>query len=83
MGSPGKVTGTLQLLEYVLNLPMCLYDITRTMRYKVEFKYRYGKDYVYCNEYHEDEQFVQPLNSNGKPLCTIAKTNIISIRECK
>ena len=49
------------------------------MRYKVEFKYRYGKDYVYCNEYHEDEQ----LNSNGKPLCTIAKTNIISIRECK
>ena len=51
------------------------------MRYKVEFKYRYGKDYV--NEYHEDEQFIQPLNSNGKPLCTIAKTNIISIRECK
>lgn len=47
------------------------------MRYKVEFKYRYGKDYVYCNE--EDEQFIQPLNSNG----TIAKTNIISIRECK
>lgn len=44
------------------------------MRYKVEFKYRYGKDYVYCNEYHEDEQFIQPLNSNGKPLCTIAKT---------
>lgn len=43
------------------------------MRYKVEFKYRYGKD----------EQFIQPLNSNGKPLCTIAKTNIISIRECK
>ena len=77
MGSPGKVTGTLQLLEYVLNLPMYLYNITRTMRYKVEFKYRY------CNEYHEDEQFIQPLNSNGKPLCTIAKTNIISIRECK
>lgn len=25
------------------------------MRYKVEFKYRYGKDYVYCNE---DEQFM-------------------------
>lgn len=45
------------------------------MRYKVEFKYRYGKDYVYCNEYHEDEQFIQPLNSNGKPLCTIAKTS--------
>lgn len=29
------------------------------------------------------EQFVQPLNSNGKPLCTIAKTNIIAIKECK
>lgn len=25
----------------------------------------------------------EALNSNGKPLCTIAKTNIISIRECK
>lgn len=52
------------------------------MKYKIEFNYRYGKDYVYCNEYHEDERFIQPLNSNGKPLCTIAKTNIISIREC-
>lgn len=47
------------------------------MKYKIEFNYRYGKDYVYCNEYREDEQFVQPLNSNGKPLCTIA------IKECK
>lgn len=36
------------------------------MKYKIEFNYRYGKDY----EYREDEQFVQPLNSNGKPLCT-------------
>lgn len=53
------------------------------MKYKIEFNYRYGKDYVYCNEYHEDERLIQPLNSNGKPLCTIAKTNIISIRECK
>lgn len=53
------------------------------MKYKIEFNYRYGKDYVYCNEYREDEQFVQPLNSNGKPLCTIAKTNIIAIKECK
>ena len=35
------------------------------------------------NDYREDEQFVQPLNSNGKPLCTIAKTNIIAIKECK
>lgn len=34
-------------------------------------------------EDREDEQFVQPLNSNGKPLCTIAKTNIIAIKECK
>lgn len=51
------------------------------MKYKIEFNYRYGKDYVYCN--HEDERFIQPLNSNGKPLCTIAKTNILSIRECK
>lgn len=42
-------------------------------------KNRYGKDYVYCNEYREDEQFVQPLNSNGKPLCT----NIIAIKEYK
>ena len=49
----------------------------------VKVNYRYGKDYVYCNEYREDEQFVQPLNSNGKPLCTIAKTNIIAIKECK
>lgn len=46
------------------------------MKYKIEFNYRYGKDYVYCNE---DEQFVQPLNSNGKPLCT----NIIAIKEYK
>lgn len=45
------------------------------MKYKIEFNYR--------NEYREDEQFVQPLNSNGKPLCTIAKTNIIAIKECK
>lgn len=28
-------------------------------------------------------RFVQPLNSNGKPLCTIAKTNIIAIKEYK
>lgn len=52
------------------------------MKYKIEFNYRYGKDYVYCNEYREDEQFVQPLNSNGKPLCTIAKTKQKSQR-CK
>lgn len=25
------------------------------MRYKIEFKYRYGEDYVYCNEYRQDD----------------------------
>lgn len=49
------------------------------MKYKIEFNYRNE----YRNVYREDEQFVQPLNSNGKPLCTIAKTNIIAIKECK
>lgn len=44
MGSPGKVTGMLQLLEYVLNLPMCLI-LNIPMRtkwsdcYKVDNKY--------------------------------------------
>lgn len=52
------------------------------MKYKIEFKYRYSKDYVYCDKYHDDGWFVQPLKSDGKPMCTIAKTNIISIREC-
>lgn len=28
------------------------------MKYKIEFNYRYGKDYVYCDEYREDEQRV-------------------------
>lgn len=50
------------------------------MKYKIEFNYRYGKDYVYCNEYHDD---VRPLKSNGKPMCIIAKTNVISVSECK
>lgn len=49
------------------------------MKYKIEFNYRYGKDYVYCNEYCVDDYFVQPLKSNGYPLCTIARTNIIAI----
>lgn len=48
------------------------------MKYKIEFNYRYGKDRVYCNEYREDERFVQPLKPDGKPMCTIAKTNIIT-----
>ena len=60
---------------------IALISFNQHMKYKIEFNYRYGKDYVYCN--HEDERFIQPLNSNGKPLCTIAKTNILSIRECK
>lgn len=51
------------------------------MKYKIEFKYRYGKDYVYCNEYRVDDYFVQPLKPNGFPLCTIARTNIIAIIE--
>ena len=50
------------------------------MKYKIEFNYRYGKDRVYCNEYREDERFVQPLKPDGKPMCTIAKTNIITIQ---
>lgn len=49
------------------------------MRYKIEFKYRYGEDYVYCNEYRQDDW--QPLKEDGKPICTIAKTNIIRIKE--
>lgn len=51
------------------------------MRYKIEFKYRYGEDYVYCNEYRQDDWFVQPLKEDGKPICTIVKTNIIRIKE--
>lgn len=53
------------------------------MKYKIEFNYRYGKDRVYCNEYREDEQFVQPLKPDGNPMCTIAKTNIIAITTLK
>ena len=49
------------------------------MKYKIEFKYRYGKDYVYCDEYRVDDYFVQPLKPNGLSLCTIARTNIIAI----
>ena len=49
------------------------------MKYKITFKYRYGIDYVYCNEYKVDDYFVQPLKDNNLPLCTIARTNIISI----
>lgn len=49
------------------------------MKYKITFKYRYGIDYVYCNKYKADDNFVQPLKDNNLPLCTIARTNIISI----
>lgn len=42
------------------------------MKYKITFKY--SIDYVYCNEYKVDDNFVQPLKD-----CTIARTNIISI----
>jgi hypothetical protein len=27
----------------------------------------------YCNEYRQDDWFVQPLKEDGKPICTIAK----------
>ena len=40
------------------------------MKYKIEFNYRYGKDY----EYREDEQFVQilriPTLQNGHNVCS-------------
>lgn len=29
------------------------------MRYKIEFKYRYGEDYVYCNEYRQDDSLLR------------------------
>lgn len=45
------------------------------MKYKIEFNYRYGKDYVYCNEYREYNHLTLTA--------TIAKTNIIAIKECK
>lgn len=51
------------------------------MKYKIDFKYRYGRDYVYCNEYRLDDCFVQPIKSDGTVLCTIARTNIISIKQ--
>lgn len=51
----------------------------KEFKYRINFKYRYGTDYVYCNEYKVDDRFVQPLNEKGSPICTIARTNIISI----
>ena len=47
--------------------------------YKIDFNYRYGKDYVFCSDYKVDNYFVYPLNKEGKPMCTISRTNIISI----
>ena len=47
--------------------------------YKIEFNYRYGKDRIFCSEYKVDNYFVYPLNKEGKPMCTISRTNIISI----
>lgn len=49
------------------------------MNYKITFKYRYGVDYVYCNEYRMNSNFVQPLKDDNSPICTIACTNIVSI----
>lgn len=49
-------------------------------KYKVTFNYRYGKDYVFCNKYKEEKGFIQPLDAkDGHILCTISKTNVISI----
>ena len=47
--------------------------------YKIKFNYRYGKDRVFCSDYKVDNYFVYPLNKEGKPMCTISRTNIISI----
>ena len=47
--------------------------------YKIEFNYRYGKDRVFCSEYKVDNYCVYPLNKEGNPMCTISRTNIISI----
>lgn len=50
--------------------------------YKIRFKTNKtskGEDVVYCNTYSSDKYVVQPLNKNGFPMCTIFKTNIISI----
>lgn len=49
-------------------------------KYKITFNYRYGKDCVYCDEYKDTNGFIQPINAkDGHILCTIPKTNIISI----
>lgn len=50
------------------------------MKYKIIFKYRYGTSYVYCDNYKVDDNFVQPLKDNH-PLCTIARTNIVSFQK--
>lgn len=31
------------------------------MKYKIEFNYRYGKDYVYCNEYRDGSGIMTKL----------------------
>lgn len=47
---------------------------------KIEFKYRYGKDYVYCDSYDCNESFLYPIK-NGRKLCCIARTNVIRVIE--
>ena len=54
-------------------------QINNNKMYKIDFNYRYGKDYVFCSDYKVDNYFVYPLNKEGKPMCTISRTNIISI----
>lgn len=32
------------------------------MKYKIDFKYHYGIDYVYCNEYKSNDCFMNRLS---------------------
>lgn len=50
-------------------------------KYEIKFNYKYGEDSVFCNEFKDENGFIQPLHPKDKHiLCTIAKTNIISIK---
>jgi len=52
-------------------------------KYKIKFKYRYGEDYVFCNDFKCDNYVLQPLDDNGSIMCTISRTNIIEVEELK
>ena len=49
--------------------------------YKIDFNYRDSKDYVLCSDYKVDNYFIYPLNKEGKLICAISRTNIISIKK--